>query len=189
MDEQVWYLYQKGKQVGPFDANQVKQLFASNMISREGYLFKVGWKDWRLLEESIHELGVEIPGSEKASEEELARRRAQSPRATIKGRVDVHNGAQFSSGIGVNISFTGIFVETRDQIFNMGETLNLTVRCDGLDKPFNASAKVIRFNSDDRFPVGYGLRFEDLREDISEQIKDLVERQNLDPDDPEAAAN
>ena len=61
MSEQVWYLYQNGQQVGPFDTEQVTQLFINKMISHDGYIFKVGWKDWRPLEDGFEELGLEKP--------------------------------------------------------------------------------------------------------------------------------
>lgn len=182
MDNRIWYMYQSQKQMGPFELDQVQQLYNNNMISEDAYVFKVGWKDWRPIEECYNDLGVP-PASGGSGEgvpepEKIEKRRASAPRASIKGRVDVHNGAQFSAGIGVNISSTGIFVETRDKIFNVGEALKLTVRCDALSKPFNVTAMVIRFNSDDNFPVGYGLKFEDLPAAVQLEIDDLVNESN-----------
>ncbi|MCH2192495.1 MAG: PilZ domain-containing protein, partial [Gammaproteobacteria bacterium] len=94
------------------------------------------------------------------------------------GRVVVHNNGQLTIGQGVNISASGIFVETSDQLFSVGEQLKLSVRCDGLKKPFNAEADVIRFSSDPRWPVGYGLRFVDIPEQIRKNIQELVEELN-----------
>ena len=182
MDDRTWYIYQNNQQMGPFESDQLKQLLASSMISREAYLFKVGWKDWRPIEECEGEIdGDDSSASAPVPESpELEKRRSQAPRATVKGRVEVHNDAQFSSGIGVNISASGIFVETRDEVFQVGEHLKLTVRIDGMIKPFNVTAQVIRFNRDEgRHPVGYGLRFENIDEDVKSQIQTLVDGQDL----------
>lgn len=180
MDERVWYIFQNNQQMGPFDGDQIKQLHTNSMINQDGYLFKVGWKDWRPIQDCLGEFGVDAPSSGGGlSEGELAVRRQQAPRATINGRVDVHNDAQFSAGAGVNISATGIFVETTERVFKVGEHLKLTVRVEGIQKPFNVLAKVIRLSEDPRFPIGYGMVFENIPEDIKGQIQELVESQNL----------
>lgn len=173
MSDQVWYVYQNGQQIGPFNHAQVLQMLDSKMIAQEAYLFKVGWKDWRPIEETYEELGVP-----RLSNPSTGVKRSGAPRATIHGRVIVHNNGQLVIGSGVNISSTGIFVETTDQIFTVGETLKLSIRCEGLNKPFNATAQVIRYNSDSRFPVGYGLKFDQIDADIRMEIETLVQAQN-----------
>lgn len=178
MSDQVWYLYQNGQQVGPFDTQQVSQLFINNMIAEDGYIFKVGWKDWRPIEEGYEALGLERPEGVDASASAVERRRANAPRASISGRVVVHNNGQLTIGQGVNISATGVFVETTDQLFTVGEQLKLSVRCDGLSKAFNAEALVIRYNTDQRYPLGYGLQFTQIDERCREDIQRLVESLN-----------
>ncbi|WP_141735876.1 PilZ domain-containing protein [Oligoflexus tunisiensis] len=183
MSEQVWYLYQNGQQVGPFETQQVSQLFLNNMIAKDGYIFKVGWKDWRPIEEGYEALGIPNPnGSAPLTQEEykkqVEKRLEGAPRATINGRVVVHNNGQLTIGQGVNISVGGIFVETGDQIFTIGESLKLSVRCDGLPKAFNAEASVIRFNTDTRFPVGYGLKFTKIEPVAQTSIQQLVDDAN-----------
>jgi hypothetical protein len=69
-------------------------------------------------------------------------------------------------------------VETSDQIFTVGESLKLSIRCDGLPKAFNAEAAVIRFNKDDRFPVGYGLKFTKIESHLQASIQQLVDDAN-----------
>ncbi len=174
MSEQIWYVYQNGQQLGPFAGQQIKQMVDTKMIPQDAFLFKVGWKDWRPIEETFEEIGVDgPPAGDKAPE-----RRAAAPRATINGRVVVHNNGQLVIGAGVNISSTGIFVETKDQIFTVGERLKLSVRADAFGRPFNVLAQVVRYNSDPKFPVGYGLRFEDLDESVARDIQAAVDGQN-----------
>lgn len=173
MSDLAWYVYQNTQQLGPFSSEQITQMFHTKMIAQDAYLFKIGWKDWRPLEDCSEELG--FIGLQAAT----VTRRVGAPRASIQGRVIVHNNGQLVIGSGVNISATGIFVETSDQIFTVGEKLKLSVRCDGVARPFNAIAQVIRFNTDPRYPMGYGLRFETLDNGIVTEIRDLVDDQNL----------
>ena len=176
MGDQTWYLYQNGQQIGPFDTHQVTQLYINKMVSHDGYIFKVGWKEWRPMEEGYEELNVPRPDGVAQDQTALEKRKNGAPRATISGRVVVHNDGQLSIGNGVNISSTGMFVETEDQLFTVGEQLKLTVKCNGIQKAFNVLAQVIRFNSDPRFPIGYGLKFENLETSIREEIQQLVEQ-------------
>ncbi len=178
MSEQVWYLFQNGQQVGPFDTQQVTQLFVNKMISQDGYIFKVGWKDWRPLEDGLEELGLESPDDTQTNPGAVERRRINSPRASVKGRVVIHNNGQLAIGKGVNISLTGLFVETTEQIFTVGEQLKLSVRCDGLDNAFNAEAQVVRYNTDARWPIGYGLQFVEIPNRAKNEIQNLVDEIN-----------
>ena len=173
MSDLVWYVYQTNQQLGPFTSEQVTQMFRNKMIALDAYLFKVGWKDWRPLEDSSEELG--ILGLQPAT----ISRRVAAPRASINGRVIVHNNGQLVIGSGVNISTMGIFVETSDQIFTVGERLKLSVRCEGVGRPFNTIAQVIRYNTDSRYPVGYGLKFDTLEPQIVQEIKKIVDDQNV----------
>lgn len=187
MSEQVWYVYQESQQLGPFAHQQLVQLFSTNMVAQDAYIFKVGWKDWRPVEECQNDLGIsldqvvsesDVHSQTSAPVELSSERRSRAPRATIKGRVIVHNNGQLVIGAGVNISASGIFVETSDLIFNIGETLKLTCRIDGRINAFNVSAVVMRFNDDSRFPVGYGLRFSDLEPHIANEIQQMIDQEN-----------
>lgn len=180
MNEQLWYLYHNKQQVGPFDSQQLLQLHTSKMIAQDAYVFKIGWKDWRPIEECHEELGFGPSHPVSIDLEALAVRRANAPRASVSGRVVVHNNGQIAIGQGVNISASGLFVETTDQIFTIGSQLKLSVRCHGLARAFNAVAEVIRYNADARYPIGYGLRFEVIDEAIRRDIERLVIAQNLD---------
>jgi hypothetical protein len=174
MSDQTWYVYQNGQQLGPFAGPQIKQMVDSKMIPQDAYLFKVGWKDWRPIEECFEEVGIDAGTAPPTAPE----RREAAPRATVSGRVVVHNNGQLVIGGGVNISASGIFVETKDQLFSVGERLKLSVRCEGFTRPFNVVAQVVRYNSDPKLPVGYGLKFEDLDEQVGKEIQSAVDAQN-----------
>lgn len=179
MNEQVWYVYQNGQQLGPFAGQQIRQMVDSKMIPQDAYLFKVGWKDWRPIEETFGELGIDgAAAPQPAAADKASERRDAAPRASISGRIIVHNNGQLVIGTGANISSTGIFVETKDQLFTVGERLKLSVRADAFARPFNVEAQVVRYNSDPNFPVGYGLKFEDLDEALAREIQGAVDAQN-----------
>lgn len=176
--EAVWFLHAGGVQLGPFTPEQVNQLITRNAVAPDSYVFRVGWKDWRPIEDCAEELGLpgrKGGGSTAAQLEEL---RAIAPRASIGGRVVIHNNGNLTIGAGVNISTTGIFVETNEPIFSIGEKLKLSVKAEGMDQPFNAVAKVVRYNSDKRYPVGYGLQFEVLSDRAKAAIQGLVDAAN-----------
>jgi PilZ domain/GYF domain 2 len=170
MSDQHWFLFQGNQQQGPFDTATVTQMIGSKIIAHDAYLFKGGWKDWRPLEDCYGELGIKGVSVETSTPE----RRYSAPRATVQGRVIVHNNGQLIIGSGVNISSSGIFVETQEQIFTIGEKLKISVRIDGVTKAFNVFARVVRFNSDPRNPVGFGLTFESLDKHIGDEIDRLV---------------
>ena len=84
MSDLVWYVYQTSQQLGPFTTEQISQMFHTKMIGLDAYLFKVGWKDWRPLEDSAEELG--FTGMQTAT----VTRQVAAPRASIKiGRAHV----------------------------------------------------------------------------------------------------
>ena len=110
MEHRIWYIYQNGQQTGPFDIGQIKQLYTSSMMTHDAYLFKVGWKDWTPVESCLGEIGVEGASALPALPQIIDRKRLNAPRATVKGRIDFHNNTRLISGVGVNISSTGIFL-------------------------------------------------------------------------------
>lgn len=182
MSEQTWYLYQNGQQVGPFDDEQVTQLFLTNMIAKDGYIFKIGWKDWRPVEEGYEALGLPNPNKAQMSPSEyqahVDQRQSGAPRASIVGRAVIHNSGQVSIGRTVNISVVGIFIETQEQLFTIGDVIKLSLRAEGLSRAFNAEASVIRYNQDSKYPSGYGLKFTKIEKDIQDSIQKLVNDSN-----------
>lgn len=188
MSELVWYIFQNGKQIGPFDDSQLSQMMVNSMVNDDAYLFKAGWKEWRPIEDVGDELagivgtGVTPPTPKLAVDDKaLEQRKKQAPRATIRGEVLAHNGNHLTVAQGANISASGIFLDTKDTAFEAGETLTLTIRCSGIGKPFNAHAKVIRHSDNPKYGIGYGLQFLDLREDYKLRIEQLVDETNNQP--------
>lgn len=175
MSESSWFLYQNSQQIGPFDLGQILQMASTNMIAQDAYLFKAGWKDWVPFENCQAELGLE-PTTGTGSR--LTPRLGRAPRATVNGQIVVHNNGDLIIGQGVNISATGVFVETPKPLFSMGELLSLTCRIDRLPKAFNVKAEVMRYDEHINELRGYGLRFLDLDKTIAARIQDLIDLDN-----------
>ncbi len=165
MAELNWFVYQGGVQIGPFSIVTLKEKLEKKEVTLEGFLFKTGWKDWRPVGDCLQEIGSATNMVPPPPNHAL-----RPPRATIQGQVIVHNDGQLIIGRGVNISSSGIFIETSEMIFKVGEVLKLTCRVDGFYKSFNAQAEVIRFNSDPSSPIGYGLRFTTIDTTVQNQI-------------------
>lgn len=181
MSQQIWYVYQQQQQLGPYEEAQIKQFLTDKIISQDAFLFKAGWEDWRPLSDCLLELGLatgdenKLPLPPQMSQDANGRK---NTRMTITGRIIIHNSGQMVIGSGVNISTTGIFVETVDRLFRIGETLKITCKVQGIQKPFNATAKVVRFNESQSFRVGYGLEFQALDQRIYTQIQKLIADQS-----------
>jgi hypothetical protein len=142
------------------------------MISQGAYLFKVGWKDWIPLEDGLVELGLKPRPTLPPLP--VADRRIHAPRASMMGKIIVHNHANLSIGHGVNISLTGVFVATEKEWFQVGETLKLTCKIkapQGASIAFHAEALVIHKGiAHANSPMGYGLKFTTLEPDLKNNI-------------------
>ena len=199
MNEFIWYVYQSGQQMGPFSDAQVRQLLSINMIAQDAFIFKEGWEDWRDIKEVFAKDEAQSPSMPAVPQAEIAldndalndpftddqqlddegdNGQQRMPRVGVKGRVIAHNDGQVIMSGGINISASGIFVETEventDPSFRVGEQIKLTVKADDLNYPFNVVAEMMRFNSDPNHPTGYGMRFIDLPATIRADIEQLT---------------
>jgi Tfp pilus assembly protein PilZ len=166
MDEKTWHIYQNKKQEGPFSAKEIKELILNNMIAQNAFFFKLGWKEWRPHKDCLQELEVTTD------------RRRNAPRSNIEGQIIIHNNNELIKGKGANISSTGIFIETNESLFKIGEKIKLTCKVKGLSKAFHVQATVVRYAQ--LAPKGYGLQFDDLdtgiKQDIEKLTKDLNQK-------------
>ena len=66
--------------------------------------------------------------------------------SVFKARLLPHNNGKVIISGGINISASGIFVETTEEnSFQVGELIKLTVKADNLGYPFNVTAQMMRF--------------------------------------------
>lgn len=195
MSEFNWYVYQSGQQMGPFSDAQVRQLLTIKMIAHDAFIFKDGWEDWRSIAEVFGDSGEDkpsLPTSPPSPNQAMPRASEQSPpsheqdsqpqrmaRVGIRGRVIAHNNGRVVISGGINISASGIFVETEVENtapgFQVGEHIKLTIKADDLSYPFNVVAEMMRFNTDSsNHPTGYGMKFIDLPAEIKTDIERLA---------------
>ena len=174
----TWYVFANNKQSGPFSDQEVKDSLSQNVFSENSLLFKVGWKEWRPLKDALAEIEGSAP-LPPAPPHKGAPERRKFPRATISGEVVVHNNKNITHSLGVDISASGMFIETHEEIFSVGETIKATCRIQKLSKPFNIQAQVIRFTTASTHqPSGYGLKFLKIDADRVTEIQKLIDREN-----------
>ena len=82
------------------------------------------------------------------------------------GAVMMHDGKQLVKGAPIDISHTGLFVETDDLAFEIGGRVQVTVKIPGVLHPFSQECIVARVNADARFPIGFGLQFTEVPEEV-----------------------
>ena len=170
MVEKNWFLHQNDVQIGPFSMVHIVQFVKAKMLTEKAHLFKIGDLQWRPLEGCMYDLGL----SQDKKLSQNSDRRANAQRACASGTVLVQNSGQSFVGSGVNISSTGVFIETDARVFTIGETIQLSVQIDGMIKPFEATASVVRFSLKLGQKSGYGLKFQDLDPEIVAEIEWFV---------------
>ena len=182
MSDKIWFIHQNEQQMGPFESQQLLQLRDNNMISQNAFVFKTGWQDWHPIKTIWVEIEAQALGNKPSSipeaatvvEENPAERRSSGTRVNISGRIIAHNNSQIVFASAVNVSESGLYVATNEEIFHVGEEVKITVQIEQLNKSFNAIAQVVHYNSDPQFIKGYGLIFKEVNNVIKAKIKDLV---------------
>ena len=119
------------------------------------------------------QLGVAVSQTDKSDSS-----KKRKNRIGLQGKVIAHNNGRVIISGGINISASGIFVETvvenKDPSFKVGELIKLTVKADDLSYPFNVMAEMMRFSYDSNYPSGYGMKFIDLPVTIRDDIEKLA---------------
>ena len=171
-NDPVWFVHVQDQQLGPFSKVQLYQQFQENQFQLDILLFREGWKEWKPVMSCLHDLGFPLQIDGKCLT--MREQRRKGPRISIAGQIIVHNQGNLAVGTGVNLSATGLFVETDQQLFRVGEKLILTCKVTQLPAPFHAKAEVIRFNKGTDSPTGFGLKWTEIPPDILQQIQELT---------------
>lgn len=168
MAENVWYYFDGEAQVGPVSEEKLRALVVSGQVTPEYYVFRNGFDDWKLLSE-VSELAALAP--------RISGRRPVAERAPITEVVIAHNGRHIASGVLRNISVSGVFFETSDRSFQVGDDLKLTLtQGQELGKPIHLRCRVARYSANNKPAVGYGLEILDLTEEIQQRIYEYIQR-------------
>ncbi len=86
-------------------------------------------------------------------------RKGPSPRFRMKAKIVIHKNDRYIKGRVVNISKSGLFVCSDRKIFGDNEIVRISIKPLGMSKYYKAIARVVRFNTDQRYLKGYGLQF------------------------------
>lgn len=173
MDKQkIWFLYYNNQQYGPFSVLELKDTLKKRTDKDNIYIFKYGWADWKSYSD-CHDRDFASLNDDTIVEKEKNEHNC-AERVSLSAKIIIRDNAKLTIGSSVNVSQSGIFVKTKKQIFQIGETVYMTVKTNSKIKAFHAKAKVIRFNKDPRFPLGFGLEFIDLNPEIAEKITQIV---------------
>ena len=177
MTQPIWYIYQSEQQLGPFSDSQVVQLYTNKAVTDNAYIFRSGWEEWKPIKDGLKLLGVSSI-EESASSKDDERR--NNRRASISGRIIVHNLGDVTYAEGINISENGLFFETQTEAFKIGEEVKVTIQVREFTRPYNARGSVTRHSSDPDWLIGYGIRFESLDPRLRDEIKLLCMREEDD---------
>ena len=86
-------------------------------------------KKWVPLKECIEKIGLKNITTENSHKGKSIERPV---RASINGQVIVHGTEELLLGVGVNFSYTGVFIETDRKLFNVGDEIEKTCKVEGL---------------------------------------------------------
>jgi len=164
-DQKIWYIFQNEQQ-GPFSLQELRSMQSNNRLSADTLIFKDGWDDWQAYKDCSKDLQdnqTSLPHAQDRS----------GARFCIQAKVIVHNNRKLVLAKGVNLSRTGVFIDTKEWLFDVGDNLKMTVKAKNDCPAFQVHVRVIRFNKDPNFPMGFGFQFINLEEGLKNQIDQL----------------
>lgn len=175
MSSAQWFYYSNDKQVGPVSEAELKVAIVDGKINVHDYIYTDGYSDWKMLKEAPEyskycQVGAVPPPPGNSGK--LPNR----PRAKLQENAIAHNDQSLAKGAILNISTTGVFFETKDNVFKVNEEIKLTLKeGKGLGKPIHLKARVVR-HAKDTDKSGYGLELKDVDDKVIERIDDFVKR-------------
>jgi hypothetical protein len=172
--DQAWSILYNGSTHGPYNRKDLLKLILSKQLNAKAQLKRADWQSFRSILDCLEILALD-PSSQKAqAAKDRMERRIAAPRATVNGLVQMSKEGSSIFSIGHNISTTGIFVKTGETKFRIGEMVSLQAKINEIAKPFKATAEIMRFSTNIKFGVGYGMRFVDIDNLTVAEIAKLV---------------
>lgn len=176
VSDRIWFYYASEKQVGPMSESELRGFIAKGDVADIDYVYREGFPDWKLLKD-VPEL--RRPGQVASMPPPAPpERRAKSIRVPINELVVAHNDVHVASGHLKNISATGVFLETKDNVFSVNDEVKLTLKeGKGLGKPMHLKGVVVRHAAEGGGGVkGYGLELRGLDEAARSRIAEYIKR-------------
>lgn len=182
--ERIWFYYAKETQVGPLKEAELRQAIADGSLAATDYVYREGFGDWKHLKD-VPELASGLKGARAPAVSVTVRgtqrsngsdKRQGGKRVAIAELVVAHNDAHVATGLISNISVTGVFFQTHDNVFSLNDEVKLTLKeGKGLGKPMHLRGVVVRHSRDATLP-GYGLELRGIDEGVRARILDYIKR-------------
>lgn len=169
----TWYYYDGVQQFGPMSEEEILGKMVRKEIKESYYVFRAGFENWQLLSQT-----AELMGKVKlAVPPPPVQAQGKDKRTAFRGDIDegvvAHNGAKIASGLLKDISTGGVFLETKQKIFQIGEVVKLIVKeGKNIGKPIHFSCEVVRIDES----RGYGLKFKDVSSDTFKCIENYMKK-------------
>lgn len=153
---------------GPFDVNQIKQLFKENRINGKTFIFYKGLKTWKILADfpEYQELFEEMPPVIKEADKRAAQRKP------FVARMFVQNNKKLYEGICRDISVGGMQVLMDDFKGSAGDKISINVHPENTDYHFTAAGVVVRLLEGN---AGFSFRFNALSDEAKRSIEKYLQ--------------
>ena len=167
----TWSILQNNKNYGPYSRSDVLKLILSKQINAQAKIKRSDWEEFKSVIDCLEMIGQPQNYSEKPK---LTERRMAAPRTPIKGIANAFNEQAAIACIASNLSTTGIFLKTGETCFRLGEKIELVAKVEQMSRPFQTRAEVMRFSTNLKYGVGYGLKFLNIENSVITEIRSIV---------------
>ncbi len=167
----TWSVVQNNKNYGPFSRNDILKLILTKQLIAQAMLKRNDWSDYKSIIDCLEMIGQ--PQNYQIKPKTTERRMA-APRAPVNGIANASSDQSAIACIASNLSTTGIFLKTGETCFRIGDKIEIVAKVDQISKPFMAKAEVMRFSTNLKFGVGYGLKFLNIDNSVIGEIHKIV---------------
>ena len=167
----TWSIVQNNKNYGPYSRNDLLKLILSKQVVAHAKIKRSDWSEYRSVIDCLEMIGQP---QNYISKPKVNERRMAAPRTPVNGIANASNQQAVIACIASNLSTTGIFLKTGETCFRIGDKIELVAKVDQMAKPFLAKAEVMRFSTNLKFGVGYGLKFLNIDNSVIGEIRNIV---------------
>jgi len=153
---------------GPFNLQQIKQLFKENRINGKSFIYYKGLKNWKILADfpEYQEIFAEMPPIIKEVDKRVNQRKP------FVARLFIQNNKKLFEGICRDISVGGIQVLVDDFKGLAGDKISINVHPENTDYHFTASGVVVRLLEGNS---GFSFRFQGLTDEAKRSIEKYLQ--------------
>jgi GYF domain 2/PilZ domain len=203
----IWFYFANENQVGPLSFQELEGAVQDGALHQQDYVFRDGYKDW-IFAKDVPELQVSFQlSSTLASSAAVSSAQTvtnatsattaklslvnensssrvnpglRSLRVVMEERVVAHNEQRVVSGKIENISVSGVFFHTSEEVFGLNDSIKLTLKeGKGLGKPVQLQGIVVRKSNSTQGPnktYGYGIELRSIDDASRTRIEDYISR-------------